>query len=69
MRAEGSTKISVSIPRELVEAIDAIAFKEERNRSNMITVLLRRAVSSSMPEGQGVVCLASGCGRKSEKAS
>ena len=64
MRAEGSTKISVSIPRELVEAIDAIALKEERNRSNMITVLLRRAVAGTMPDGQGVICPASGCGKK-----
>lgn len=70
MRAEGSTKISVSIPQELVDAIDAIALKEERNRSNMITVLLRRAVTGSLqPQGQGLACPASGCGKKSEKAS
>ena len=64
MRAQGSTKISISIPQELVDAIDAIALKEERNRSNMITVLLRRAVSNTMPDGQGIICPASGCGRK-----
>ena len=69
MRAEGSTKISISIPQELVDAIDAIAVKEERNRSNMITVLLRRAVTNTMPDGQGIICPASGCGKKSEKAS
>jgi len=70
MRAEGSTKISISIPRDLVDAIDAIALKEERNRSNMVTVLLRRAVANALPgEGQSMVCPASGCGRKSEKAS
>lgn len=69
MRAEGSTKISVSIPQELVDAIDAIALKEERNRSNMVTVLLRRAVASALPDGQGIICPASGCGRKSVKAS
>ena len=69
MRAEGSTKISISMPKELLDAIDAIALKEERNRSNMVTVLLRRAVSSTMPDGQGIVCPASGCGRKSVKAS
>ena len=65
LRADGSTKISVSIPQELVDAIDAIALKEERNRSNMITVLLRRAVNNTMPDGQGVICPASGCGKKS----
>ena len=64
LRADGSTKISVSIPQELVDAIDAIALKEERNRSNMITVLLRRAVTNTMPDGQGVICPASGCGKK-----
>ena len=69
LRADGSTKISVSIPQELVDAIDAIALKEERNRSNMITVLLRRAVAGTLPDGQGIVCPASGCGRKSVKAS
>ena len=69
MRAEGSTKISISIPRDLVDAIDAIALKEERNRSNMVTVLLRRAVTGALPDGQGIVCPASGCGRKSVKAS
>ncbi len=65
LRAEGSTKISISIPQGLVDAIDAIALKEERNRSNMITVLLRRAVSDTMPDGQGIICPASGCGKKS----
>jgi len=65
LRAEGSTKISVSIPQELVDAIDAIAVKEERNRSNMITVLLRRAVAGTMPDSQGIICPASGCGKKS----
>lgn len=70
MRAEGSTKISVSIPQELVDAIDAIALKEERNRSNMVTVLLRRAVTNALTQpGQGLVCPASGCGKKSEKVS
>jgi len=69
MRAEGSTKISISIPRDLVDAIDAIALKEERNRSNMVTVLLRRAVANTMPDVQGVICPASGCGKKSAKAS
>ena len=69
LRADGSTKISVSIPQELVDAIDAIAVKEERNRSNMITVLLRRAVNNTMPDGQGVIGPASGCGKKSAKAS
>jgi len=69
MRAEGSTKISISIPRDLVDAIDAIALKEERNRSNMVTVLLRRAVAGTLPDGQGIICPASGCGRKSVKAS
>lgn len=70
MRAEGSTKISISMPQDLLDAIDAIALKEERNRSNMVTVLLRRAVAGSLvPQGQGLVCPASGCGKKSEKAS
>lgn len=69
LRADGSTKISISIPQDLVDAIDAIALKEERNRSNMVTVLLRRAVAGTMPDGQGIICPASGCGRKSVKAS
>lgn len=70
LRAEGSTKISISIPQELVDAIDAIARKEERNRSNMITVLLRRAVNNTMPdESQGLICPVSGCGKKSALAS
>lgn len=70
MRAPGSTKISVSIPQDLVDAIDAIALKEERTRSNMVTVLLRRAVAQKLPDAsQGVICPASTCGRKSDKAS
>ena len=70
LRADGSTKISVSIPQELVDAIDAIAVKEERNRSNMITVLLRRAVNDTVPiQRPDIICPASGCGKKSARAS
>jgi hypothetical protein len=39
-------KISVSLPRELLEKIDRLAEHEHRNRSNMISALLREEINS-----------------------
>ena len=35
-RAEGQGQISISLPKQLVERIDKLAKKENRNRSNFI---------------------------------
>jgi metal-responsive CopG/Arc/MetJ family transcriptional regulator len=39
-RAPGKTQISISLPQDLVAQIDALAEKENRNRSNFIATHL-----------------------------
>ena len=39
-RAPGKTQISISLPQDLVATIDALAEKENRNRSNFIATHL-----------------------------
>lgn len=46
-RRPENTNISVSLPKELVEKLDAISFREQRSRSNMIAVLLKEALEKN----------------------
>jgi len=46
-RRPENTNISVSLPKELVKKVDEISNKEQRSRSNMISVLLQDALKKS----------------------
>lgn len=46
-RASGKTQISISLPADLVELIDALAAGENRNRSNFIANELGKIVSKN----------------------
>lgn len=46
-RGPDSTQISISMPTELLEAVNALAKKEQRPRSNWITVVLTKAVEAA----------------------
>ncbi len=41
-RAPGKTQISISLPQALVDKIDVLAEKENRNRSNFISTHLEQ---------------------------
>ncbi|WP_309400213.1 ribbon-helix-helix domain-containing protein [Cerasicoccus maritimus] len=43
-RAPGKTQISISLPQELIDRIDAAAAAENRNRSNFIATALDNSV-------------------------
>ena len=45
-RGPDSTQISISLPTALLEAINVIAKKEQRPRSNLISVILTKAVEN-----------------------
>lgn len=40
-RAKDATHVSVSLPKEILEALDKMADSQDRNRSNMIQRLIR----------------------------
>lgn len=40
-RAKDATHVSVSLPKEILDALDKMATSEDRNRSNMIQRLIR----------------------------
>ena len=41
--------VTISIPQELVEKIDTIAIEEERSRSKMIEILLKKILYKNSP--------------------
>ena len=41
--------VTISIPQELVEKIDTIAIEEERSRSKMIAILLKKILYKNSP--------------------
>lgn len=51
-RAPDKTQTSIAVPKSLLEQIQTLADKELRTRNNMITVLLKEALSLK----QGAVC-------------
>ena len=46
-RGPDSTQISISLPTELLEAVNVLAKEEQRPRSNLITVILTKAVEDA----------------------
>lgn len=44
--------VTISIPQELVHKIDRIAIDEERSRSKMIEILLKKVLLEKSPELQ-----------------
>lgn len=45
-RATGKIQVSISLPVELIQKIDAIADSENRNRSNFIGTVMQRLVDA-----------------------
>jgi hypothetical protein len=43
--AEGSAKVTVNVPKPLLEALDAYAASDGRSRSNALVRLLERALA------------------------
>ena len=46
VRSKESVQISITVPKELLKQIDDITLVEDRNRSNMITVILRNGIAN-----------------------
>ena len=46
VRSKESVQISITVPKELLQQIDDITLVEDRNRSNMITVILKSGIAS-----------------------
>ncbi len=46
VRSKESVQISITVPKELLKQIDDITLLEDRNRSNMITVILKSGIAS-----------------------
>ncbi len=49
-RGPDSTQISISLPTALLEAVNAMAKKEQRPRSNLIAVILTKAAEKFAEE-------------------
>lgn len=47
MRSDTQAQISISLPRDLLEKLDAAAAADNRNRSNFIVTVLTREVERS----------------------
>lgn len=45
VRSKESVQISITVPKELLKQIDDITLLEDRNRSNMITVILKSGIA------------------------
>ncbi len=46
VRSKESVQISITVPKELLKQIDEITLLEDRNRSNMITVILKSGIAN-----------------------
>jgi metal-responsive CopG/Arc/MetJ family transcriptional regulator len=46
IRSKELVQISITVPKELLKQIDDITLLEDRNRSNMITVILKSGIAS-----------------------
>jgi metal-responsive CopG/Arc/MetJ family transcriptional regulator len=46
IRSKESVQISITVPKELLQKIDDITLLEDRNRSNMITVILKSGIAN-----------------------
>ena len=46
VRSKESVQISITVPKELLKKIDEITLLEDRNRSNMITVILKSGIAN-----------------------
>lgn len=46
VRSKESVQISITVPKELLKQIDDITLLEDRNRSNMITVILKSGIAN-----------------------
>ena len=49
-RGPDSTQISISLPTALLEAVNVLAKEAQRPRSNLITVILTKAVEADAAE-------------------
>ena len=46
IRSKDSVQISITVPKALLKKIDEITLLEDRNRSNMITVILKHGIAN-----------------------
>ena len=46
IRSKESVQISITVPKALLKRIDDITLVEDRNRSNMITVILKSGIAN-----------------------
>ena len=69
IRSPDTTQISITLPTELLKELDEAAFAQDRNRSNLITVILKATLHHAKMQNASTPCPASGCGQRSEKAS
>lgn len=46
VRSTESVQISITVPKALLKQIDDITLLEDRNRSNLITVILKSGIAS-----------------------
>ena len=47
-RAGKTAQLNASLPKDLMEQLKELAKKEERSLSNMVTVLLRKAIKKGV---------------------
>lgn len=46
IRSKDSVQISITVPKAVLKQIDEITNVEDRNRSNMITVILKQGIAN-----------------------
>lgn len=46
IRSKESVQISITVPKALLKQIDDITLVEDRNRSNLITVILKSGIAN-----------------------